>query len=105
MASMKYHLPAAAPPRDNRRCCNPRHLFLGTHADNMRDRDRKGRTVVPPARAGADNAQARLTERDVDEIRWVHAANHPRRALATAFGVSPSAITLIANRKTWSHVP
>jgi hypothetical protein len=32
---------------DNRACCNPAHLFVGTHLDNMNDRDSKGRNLRP----------------------------------------------------------
>jgi|SRR6185312_13275164 len=29
---------------DNRRCCNPEHLRLGTHAENMKDKVVRGRS-------------------------------------------------------------
>jgi len=32
---------------DHPRCVNPDHLFLGTHAENMDDRGRKGRVSRP----------------------------------------------------------
>lgn len=32
---------------DNPACVRPSHLFLGTHADNMKDRSLKGRWVKP----------------------------------------------------------
>ena len=34
---------------DNPSCCNPEHLFIGTHADNVADMIAKGRAKMPPA--------------------------------------------------------
>lgn len=33
------------PSGDNRLCCNPEHLWVGTHADNQKDKARKGRGI------------------------------------------------------------
>src|ERR1035437_2705237 len=36
---------------DNRRCFNPKHLFIGTRLDNVRDAVKKGRQFVPPMKS------------------------------------------------------
>lgn len=78
---------------DNRRCCNPAHLWLGTHADNMQDKAQKNR-----ANGGEKNVHARLTQEDVRAIRA-----DPRgcRKLAKVFGVHCSHIMNIRNFKKW----
>lgn len=83
---------------DNPKCVNPAHLFLGTHADNMADRDRKGRRT--PLRGGAV-ATSKLTEQQVIEIRR---SQESRRVLATRYGVDLSNISGIKRGKFWKHV-
>lgn len=43
---------------DNRACCNPDHLFLGTQQDNMQDMHKKGRGPKGYKRAKFDAAIA-----------------------------------------------
>jgi hypothetical protein len=88
---------------DNGRCVNPRHLFLGTQADNNRDRDRKGRGVKPPVLRGKDHPrQARkLTDAQVLEIRR---STEPTRILTARYGMSRSGINFIRAGTRWQHL-
>lgn len=85
---------------DNRRCCNPEHLFLGSRTDNNRDRDQKGRQIAP---VGVRNGNAKLTDETVRMIRALH-HKKSQRQLAQMFGVDRSLVGLVVNRKIWKHV-
>lgn len=87
---------------DNRPCCNPAHLFLGTPKDNMQDMIKKGRKRVP---MGIDHRKAKLTVENVHEIRRLLVRNLSKMAIAAAYGIAPSAIYGIATHRTWKHVP
>jgi hypothetical protein len=88
---------------DNRRCCNPTHLFLGTNADNMADCKEKGRLKVPVLR-GEGNGASKLTEADAREI-VAEADKGVRSAeLARRFGVTNDAVNRLVRGNTWGHV-
>lgn len=86
---------------DNPLCVNPAHLFLGTHTDNMRDKMRKGRGNH---QIGEVNHAAKLTERDVLEIREWLEQGMSQREIAKRKGVTPTAISYINTRTTWKHI-
>lgn len=85
---------------DNRRCCNPTHLFLGTNAENTADRVRKGRSAC-----GSRIARAKITASQAALIRHLSACGVRGRLLGGLFGVSQTAVSSIARAKTWAHVP
>jgi hypothetical protein len=89
---------------DVRECVNPAHLFLGTRADNLADMHKKGRGSGPQDQKGEKHHLAKLTEADVLSIRKRLVAGETQTALARAFGVSQSQISLIGLRKKWGHL-
>ncbi len=69
---------------DVRSCVNPKHLFLGTHADNMADAVSKKRM-----RHGENHPKTTLTDTQVREIR---VSTEAGRRLAARLGVSHSTV-------------
>ena len=80
-------------------CVNPRHLFLGTQLDNIRDREAKQRT----ARGEHVEGRRVLTEADVLAIRADAAVGAAYPDLARRFGVVPDHIGRIVRRRSWRH--
>lgn len=81
-------------------CCNPAHLFLGTLADNVADRDAKGRGCINRVE-GVDTWNVKLTEEQVLEIR---ASGETQYALADKYGLGQPTISKIRSRKAWKHI-
>jgi hypothetical protein len=89
---------------DTPACVNPRHLFLGTHAENMADMFRKGRAGVDQRR-GELHFGAKLTEHNVIGIRRLYASGrYTYGQLGQQFGVHLAVIERVVKRKTWKHV-
>lgn len=89
---------------DNPACVRPDHLFLGTHLDNMVDRDSKGRSGSH-LRRGELNGQSKLTASQVQDIlRRYAAGNTTHHRLASDFSVSPALISHILSGRAWQHV-
>jgi hypothetical protein len=90
---------------DNPRCCNPSHLFAGTHEDNMRDCHAKKRSVhfIRPDcfPTGEKSCRSKLKKHQVIQAMKMVSRGLPAWIIAEEFGVSRSAISKIANGKSW----
>lgn len=82
---------------DNPACVNPEHLFLGTHADNMRDMAEKGRGRSGHL-TGERNPQAKLSASLVEQIRQSTESCH---VLARQYGVAVMTIWRAKNGISW----
>ena len=87
---------------DNPPCVNPNHLRIGTPQDNVNDREKRGRSRHP---VGIEHGRAKLTEKQVAEIRASYVPNlkpikgkiqiGSQQFLANKYGVTKRAIRLI----------
>lgn len=107
---------------DNPPCCNPAHLRVGTHRDNIMDAIAKGRAKPPkqlpehysflrdwraknlPNR-GMSHPSHKLTDSDVRMIRAALANGISGVCLGKVFGCSDSTISHIRKGKHWKHIP
>lgn len=84
---------------DNRACCNPRHLLLGTPLENNTDKILKGRQI-----RGEQIGNSRLTEQDVHHIRALLTQGQTNEQVAQAVGISAGTVSQIRLGRTWRHV-
>lgn len=96
---------------DNRLCVRPSHLFVGTHQENMKDMQRKGRGALGdkngsrkhPERLprGASHGMARLSADQVAQIHELRAAGKLQREIAPLFGISRQHVSSILSGQSW----
>ena len=85
------------------RCVRPDHLWLGTDADNCRDRQMKGRTRIAPC-LGEAHGRSKLTNDEVQRIRNMRSAGASVASLASEFAVSQANVYRVVNRELWGHL-
>jgi hypothetical protein len=75
---------------DNRKCCNPEHLFLGTVQDNSDDMVRKGR----------QKKSKKLTPESIVEIIK---SKDLQKTIAVRFGITKSYVSAIQRRARFNY--
>jgi hypothetical protein len=76
-------------------CINVTHLRVGTTAENMADRERRGRGLK-----GEKHPQAKLTAERVAAIRLDTRAH---RIIAAEYGISQSNVSMIKTGRRWAE--
>ena len=87
---------------DNPSCVNPKHLFLGTHKDNMQDSFKKNRMTI---NCGDNHGNSKLKSEQIKEIRSKYVPyKYSTCKLAREYNVSQANIFDIVMNKSWKHI-
>ena len=82
---------------DNRKCCNPFHIFLGTNQQNIDDAKKKGR--IP---CGEAHHSAKLTLSIVRRVRSLYeSGQYTQKQITIITGIPKSTVHQITSRQTW----
>jgi len=89
---------------DNPPCCNPEHLFSGTHLDNNRDTINKGRFI--PSQVGENHYKTKLTNDLVEKILQQIQNNEVSSIseIASLYNEEYSVIQNILHGTTWTSI-
>lgn len=90
---------------DNRRCVNPKHLWLGDARDNNRDMRAKGRSRIGAKPRGSAHHMAKLSEHDVCTMRTLYRWGMRMAHIAQSYSLTHGAAANAVRGKTWRHVP
>jgi len=86
---------------NNRRCCNPDHLYAGTHYTNAADRKAHGTAKNPPLHIGSKQWNSRLTESQVLEIKQRLRLGEIPPRIAPDYRVGATTIYKIRDGSNW----
>jgi hypothetical protein len=85
---------------DNKLCCNPAHMYLGTYAKNNLDAYSRNRRLI---RHGAAHPNTKLNTTDAETIRGLYQAGSRQVDLADKYAISQSLVSMIIRGKAYSH--
>jgi hypothetical protein len=88
---------------DNPPCCNPSHIFPGTHADNVADMVMKGRGRGKVFR-GEQHGMAKVDTRAVRSMRAAVSRGESLSSVARRYGLNRSTVDGICSGRLWRHV-
>ncbi len=84
---------------NNRKCCNPKHLYVGTQKDNLKQMIEDGRKPI-----GENSSKAKLNWKQINEIRKKYIPYiYTQKRLGKEYSISESECFLIINNKVWKN--